>query len=89
MATGFQTILNVEVKHRKSIIVIKLHVCCTLITHTFSILQMRCSACGHQNIRFDPYNMLTLPLPAETNVCISLCSFRGDVYVVPNDRSPL
>lgn len=24
--------------------------------------------CGHQNIRFDPYWTLTLPMPADTNV---------------------
>eukprot|EP01134_Creolimax_fragrantissima_P008199 CFRG8199T1 len=40
--------------------------------------QTRCLECGHENIRFDPFNYLTLPLPSENNVYVEIVVVKRD-----------
>ncbi|XP_052801941.1 ubiquitin carboxyl-terminal hydrolase 32-like [Mya arenaria] len=40
--------------------------------------QVRCQACGHVSVRFDPFNYLSLPLPMESCIHIEIIVLRLD-----------
>lgn len=47
-----------------------------LLKHrTYSVLfQVTCQTCGHESVRFDAFNLLSLPLPMESFI---LCEVLG------------
>lgn len=34
--------------------------------------KVTCKKCGHESVRFDPFNYLSLPLPMESYVCLQV-----------------
>ncbi|KNC76958.1 hypothetical protein SARC_10567, partial [Sphaeroforma arctica JP610] len=40
--------------------------------------QTRCLECGHENVRFDPFSYLTLPLPSENNIYVEVVVVKLD-----------
>jgi len=40
--------------------------------------QVRCLACGHCSVRFDPYTFLSLPIPMENSLHLEICVFTMD-----------
>lgn len=42
--------------------------------------KVTCKECGHESVRFDPFNYLSLPLPMESYVCLQVI---GNNFVKP------
>ncbi|KAG8282223.1 Ubiquitin carboxyl-terminal hydrolase 32 [Homalodisca vitripennis] len=40
--------------------------------------KVRCKVCGHESVRFDPFNYLSLPLPMESYIYIQVTVLRLD-----------
>jgi len=41
--------------------------------------KVTCKECGHESVRFDPFNYLSLPLPMESYVCLQVI---GNICVI-------
>lgn len=41
--------------------------------------KVTCKECGHESVRFDPFNYLSLPLPMESYVCLQVI---GNIFVL-------
>lgn len=40
--------------------------------------KVTCKECGHESVRFDPFNYLSLPLPMESYVCLQVI---GNIFL--------
>lgn len=41
--------------------------------------KVTCKECGHESVRFDPFNYLSLPLPMESYVCLQVIG--NNIYI--------
>lgn len=46
--------------------------------------KVTCKKCGHESVRFDPFNYLSLPLPMESYVCLQVIGNLCFIYLSSN-----